>query len=267
MTRPLTDAPLPDWMRALAEAAAAVPAEKVSRFRPPAEGGRAASVLILFASDAPAWEAANGRPGRYGKATVPGPDVLILERASTMRSHAGQPAFPGGAAEPDDDGTAGTALREAAEEVALDPASVQIATALPDLYLPPSNFVVTPVLGWWREPHHVHAADPNEVARVVRVPVSELVDPVNRLRVRHPSGYVGPAFSVRGMLVWGFTAGILATLLDLGGWARPWDRSRVQELPDSALELAARTRPPDAAGVDRSADIPPASLGESEEER
>jgi 8-oxo-dGTP pyrophosphatase MutT (NUDIX family) len=198
---------------------------------------------------------------------VPGPDVLLLERASTMRSHAGQPAFPGGAADPGDGGPVGTALREATEEVALDPASVEVATSLPDLYLPPSDFVVTPVLGWWREPHDVRAADPAEVARVVRVPVSELVDPANRLRVRHPSGYIGPAFTVRGMLVWGFTAGILATLLDLGGWARPWDRSRVQELPDSALELAARTRPPDAAGVDRSADIPPASLGESEEER
>jgi 8-oxo-dGTP pyrophosphatase MutT (NUDIX family) len=265
--RPITDAPLPGWMRGLAEAVAAVPGERVSRFLPPAEGGRPASVLMLFGSDAPAWETANGRTGRYGEATVPGPDVLILERASTMRSHAGQPAFPGGAAEPDDAGTAGTALRESAEEVGLDPSSVQIVTALPDLYLPPSGFVVTPVLGWWREPHHVYAADPNEVARVVRVPVSELADPGNRLRVRHPSGYIGPAFTVRGMLVWGFTAGILATLLDLGGWARPWDRSRVQELPDSALELAARTRPSDAAGVDRSRDLPPASLDEAEERR
>ena len=267
MTRPITDAPLPGWMRALAEAVAAVPGERVSRFLPPAEGGRAASVLILFGSDAPAWETANGRPGRYGQATVPGPDVLLLERASTMRSHPGQPAFPGGAADPGDGGPVGTALREATEEVALDPASVEIATALPDLYLPPSDFVVTPVLGWWREPHDVRAADPAEVARVVRVPVRELVDPANRVRVLHPSGYVGPAFTVRDMLVWGFTAGILATLLDLGGWARPWDRSRVHELPDSALELAARTRPPDAAGVDRSRDVPPASLGESEEER
>jgi 8-oxo-dGTP pyrophosphatase MutT (NUDIX family) len=253
-------------MRSLAEAVATVPVSRVTRFAPPPEGGRAASVLMLFGSDAPAWETANGRPGQYGEATVPGPDVLLLERASTMRSHAGQPAFPGGGAEPGDGGTTGTALREAAEEVGLDPASVEVVTALPDLYLPPSDFVVTPVLGWWREPHHVYAADPAEVARVVRVPVSELVDPANRLRVRHPSGYVGPAFTVRGMLVWGFTAGILATLLDLGGWALPWDRSRVQELPDSAVEQAARTRPPDAAGVDRVADVPPASLDASEEE-
>jgi 8-oxo-dGTP pyrophosphatase MutT (NUDIX family) len=267
LSRPVTDAPLPDWMRSLAEAVARIPASRVTRFATPAEGGRPASVLVLFGSDAPAASdgvvaraASNGR-------IVPGPDVLLLERASTLRSHPGQPAFPGGAADPGDGGPAGTALREATEEVGLDPATVEVATALPDLWLPASGFVVTPVLGWWREPHEVHAADPAEVASVARVPVSELVDPANRLRVRHPSGYVGPAFEVRGMLVWGFTAGILATLLELGDWALPWNRARVEDLPDVAVELAARTRPRDAAGVDRTADIPPASLDAAEEER
>jgi hypothetical protein len=145
--------------------------------------------------------------------------------------------------------------------------TVEVATALPDLWLPASGFVVTPVLGWWRDPHPVGPADPAEVAHVARVPVADLVDPANRLRVRHPSGYVGPAFTAGGMLVWGFTAGILATLLELGGWARPWDRSRVEELPEEDVELAARTRPRDAAGVDRDPDIPPASLDESEGDR
>ncbi|HEV7824255.1 MAG TPA: CoA pyrophosphatase [Mycobacteriales bacterium] len=251
MSRPVTDAPLPDWMRTLAEAAAVIPVELVSRFAPPPAGGRAASVLVLFGNDGP----------------CSGPDVLLLQRATTLRSHPGQPAFPGGAADPGDGGPAGTALREAQEEVALEPSSVEVATALPDLWLPASGFVVSPVLGWWREPHEVYAADPAEVASVARVPVAELVDPANRLRVRHPSGYVGPAFTAGDMLVWGFTAGILATLLELGGWARPWDRSRVQELPESAVELAARTRPRDAAGVDRDPDIPPASRDESEGDR
>jgi 8-oxo-dGTP pyrophosphatase MutT (NUDIX family) len=246
LSRPVTEAPLPDWMRTLAEAVSTVPVEQVTRFAPPPEGGRAASVLVLFG---------------------PGPDVLVLERATTLRSHPGQPAFPGGAADPGDGGPVGTALREAQEEVALDPSSVEVATCLPDLWLPASGFVVTPVLGWWREPHPVHAADPREVAHVARIPVSELADPGNRLRVRHPSGYVGPAFTAQGMLVWGFTAGILATLLELGGWALPWDRSRVQELPDEAVELASRTRPRDAAGVDLDPDIPPASLDESEGDR
>jgi len=67
---------------------------------------------------------------------------------------------------------------------------------------------------------------------VDRVPVGELTDPGNRLRVRHPSGYVGAAFAVRGLLVWGFTAGILSTLLDLGGWSQPWDQDRIIDLPE-----------------------------------
>ena len=64
-----------------------------------------------------------------------------------------------------------------------------------------------------------------------RVPIRELVDPANRVKVRHPAGFVGPGFEVRGMLVWGFTAGVLNTLLDLGGWTRPWDEHRVHDLP------------------------------------
>ncbi len=149
--------------------------------------------------------------------------MLILQRAPDMRTHAGQPAFPGGATDPGDDGPAGTALREAAEEVGLDPASVTVLATLPPLWIPVSGFVVTPVLAWWHTPHPVHPLDPAEVARVVRVPVAELVDPANRVRVQHPSGWVGPAFRVRQMLVWGFTAGVVDALLRLAGWQRPWD--------------------------------------------
>jgi hypothetical protein len=69
------------------------------------------------------------------------------------------------------------------------------------------------------------------VAGVQRVPIAELVDPANRARVRHPSGFTGPAFEVRGMLIWGFTAGVLDTLLDLGGWTQPWDHERYREMP------------------------------------
>ena len=72
---------------------------------------------------------------------------------------------------------------------------------------------MTPVLAWWREPSPVFVRDPAEVASVHRVPLSELLDPANRLRVRHPLGYVGPAFTVSGMLVWGFTAMVLDRLL------------------------------------------------------
>lgn len=218
----------PEWLGRVAEPPFDEFDERLSRFRPPESGGRPSAVLILV-GEGPA-----------------GPDVLLIERATTMRSHAGQPAFPGGAADAGDAGAVGTALREAAEEVGLDPASVQVVSELPALWLPPSGFVVTPVLAWWHSPHRVSALDPAEVASVIRVPLAELAEPANRSRLRHPSGYIGPAFEAGGMLVWGFTAGLLDRLLAGAGWERPWDQARIRELPTEALELSARTAPPDA---------------------
>ncbi len=219
---------LPDWLAPLGKGAIEVRAEEWSRFLPPEGGGRPSAVLILLGEG------------------EDGPDVLIIQRATTMRSHAGQPAFPGGASDPGDEGPVSTALREAAEEVGLDPATVLVFAALPALWLAHSGFVVTPVLAWWHSPHPVGALDPVEVASVVRIPVAELVDPAHRIQVAHPSGYVGPAFQVRDMLVWGFTAGLLDKILTVAGWDRPWDRSRRQELPPEVIELAARTAPADA---------------------
>ena len=214
---------LPDWLQPLAEALPKVRAEDLSKFLPPESGGRHSAVLILFGE------------GPHG------PDVLYIERAATLRSHAGQPAFPGGAQDEDDDGPVAAALREAEEEVGLDPAGVEVIGSLPDLFLPPSGFVVTPVIAWWRDPHDVHPVDEGEVAAVARVPLAELADPANRLRVTHPSGFLGPAFEVGGMLVWGFTAGLTDRLLALGGWERPWDRSRLRELDPETVALARRT--------------------------
>lgn len=151
-----------------------------------------------------------------------GPDLLLTERAATMRSHAGQPAFPGGSNDPGEDAVA-AALRESFEETGLLPSSVLPVALFPELYLPPSGFLVRPVLAYWREPGAVYAVDPAETAAVARVPVADLVDPANRGVVRHPSGYVGPAFQVADLLVWGFTAGLVDVLLELGGWALPWD--------------------------------------------
>jgi 8-oxo-dGTP pyrophosphatase MutT (NUDIX family) len=212
---------LPDWLQPLADAVSTVRPEHLSSLLPPETGGRESAVLVLV-----------------GEADH-GPDVLLIERSHTMRSHPGQPAFPGGALDPVDDGPVAAALREAQEETGLRPDGVEVFATLPQLWLPPSGFVVTPVLGWWRQPSPVHAAVADEVAAVHRVPVDELTDPANRLRVRHPSGMVGPAFGVRGLLVWGFTAGLLDRLLDLAGWARPWDASRVEDLPASARSRSA----------------------------
>jgi len=208
---------LPDWWQPLLARLDLAEAADFTRLPTPDDGGRASAVLILLGQD------------------DRGPDVLVLQRAETLRQHAGQPAFPGGAADPGDVDAAATALREASEEVGLDPATVQVVADLPTLWIPVSNFLVTPVLAWWRTPHEVRPVDTAEVARVERLPVHELVDPDNRLRVRHPSGWIGPAFRVRDMLVWGFTAGVLSTLLEMAGWARPWPTDRVEELPGSGV--------------------------------
>jgi 8-oxo-dGTP pyrophosphatase MutT (NUDIX family) len=217
----------PAWLDELVRALPGVRGEQLSRFLPPATGGRHSAVLILFGE------------GPHG------PDVLLIERAHTMRSHAGQPAFPGGALDPEDgppdsDGPVNAALREAEEEVGLDRSSVQLLGRLPALFLPPSGFVVHPVLAWWRDPHDVDVVDEAEVAAVARVPLADLVDPANRLRVRHPTGWVGPAFEVSGLLVWGFTAGLLDKLLALGGWEQPWDTSRSRTLDPERTALAMR---------------------------
>jgi 8-oxo-dGTP pyrophosphatase MutT (NUDIX family) len=230
---------LPAWWEPLLTRVATARTEDFTTMRPPAGGGRASAVLVLLGEGADQNE--NSGSGSSG------PDILVLQRAATMRNHAGQPAFPGGAADPEDGGDPiVTALREADEEVGLDRASATALTMLPSLYLPVSSFVVTPVLAWWRRPHAVSPRQPAEVAHVTRLPIGELVDPENRIRVRHRSGWIGPAFQVRGLLVWGFTAGVISTLLDMGGWTRPWEPGRLVELPESATPVpAARGGAPD----------------------
>ncbi|MFB7907459.1 NUDIX hydrolase [Kitasatospora sp. NPDC056076] len=215
---------LPGWLEPVRDAAERVLPEQLSRFLPPSEGGRAAAVLMLFGEG------------------PDGPDLLLIERARSLRSHAGQPSFPGGALDPEDgdpdgSGPIAAALREAWEETGLDPAGVQVFAALPRLYIPVSRFVVTPVLGWWREESPVRPVDRGETGAVFRVTIADLADPANRVRLRHPSGHVGPAFAVAGRLVWGFTAGVIDRVLHHSGLERPWDPSRVVDLSDDALAL------------------------------
>ena len=161
--------------------------------------------------------------------------MLLIEKSAHLRSHAGQPAFPGGGVDPGDDFPIGTALREADEEAGIDPSGVRVLATLQELYLPPSDRLVVPVVAWWDDPRDVTVGDPREVARVARVPLADLTDPANRFRVSHPSGFVGPAFAVADMLVWGFTAGLLEAILEAAGLAEPWDESDVRPLPASAL--------------------------------
>jgi 8-oxo-dGTP pyrophosphatase MutT (NUDIX family) len=203
----------PPWLHRLAASEDVADHEWFATYAPPGDGGRRSAVLMLFGPDPRGGE-----------------DVVLTERAHTLRSHPGQISVPGGAVDPEDDGPVAAALREAEEEVGLDPAGVEVLTAFPPLFLAPSRNAVTPVLAWWPDPVPVGVVDRREVERVVRVPVAELVDPRHRFTAVF-GPYRGPGFEVNGMFVWGFTAMLLSTMLDLAGLARPWDEDRERELP------------------------------------
>lgn len=202
--------PAPAWLRDLAAAARTM--EVPAPLLPPAAGGRASAVLVLFGIG----------PN--------GPDLLLIQRSQGLRLHAGQPAFPGGSVDAGDDGPVAAALREAAEEVGVDPRGVDVIGTLPELFIERTGFRVVPVLAWWREPSAVAPVDAGEVAAVERVGLTELADPAARLMVRGPSGRITPAFRVRGMLIWGFTAALVDRLLALAGWEEPWDLGTVTDL-------------------------------------
>ena len=200
----------PPWLLRLADAAGTM--EVPPLLAPPATGGRPSAVLVLF-GDGP-----------------DGPDLLFIQRSDDLRLHAGQPAFPGGAIDAGDSGPVGAALREAAEEVGLDLAGVEVVGSLPEVFIERTGFRVVPVLAWWRTPSAVAPVDAAEVAAVERVSVAELADPATRLMARLPGGRSTPAFRVRGMLIWGFTAALVDRLLVLGGWDKPWDPGVVADL-------------------------------------
>jgi len=207
----------PGWIDDALAAIAAADDGHFARFAPPeGAGGRESAVMMLF-----------------GPADGGGEDVVLTERAHTLRSQPGDISFPGGKREPGDDSAAAAALRETREEVGIDPATIDVVAELPDLFLQPRQFVVTPVLGWWRAPSPLDAVDPREVHRAVRAPLSHLLDPAARFTVSHPSGYKGPGFEFDGLFIWGFTAMLLSAVLDFGGLTVPWDRRVERPLPDT----------------------------------
>ena len=210
---------VPEYLRRLVEASIDLPLRH--RQPRPTATARRSAVLILF-GEGPA-----------------GPDVLLIEKSTALRRHAGQPAFPGGGVDPDDDYPVGTALREAEEEAGVDPAGVRVLATLQELFLGPSDNLVVPVVAWWEDPSDVLVADPREVARVARVPLAELADPANRFRVTAPSGSLGPAFEVADMVVWGFTAALLDAILEAAGLAVPWNTRDVRPLPLPGARAAA----------------------------
>ena len=229
---------IPPWMRRLTDNVAAVTDSVLNR------GGdrtrwasmlgrdkRAAAVLVLIGG---AWDEAVDHPGGL----PPDAEILLTERAPTLRQHSGQVAFPGGGLDPGDEFPVGTAMREAIEETGLVPEGVDVLANLPSFPVPVSSFDVTPVLAHWREPGEVRVVDTGETARVARVNLRALLAPESRFQVQRTvmgaRAYRGPAFMVDGLLVWGFTGGLIAAISEVAGWDVPWDTSDVRPL-DQAI--------------------------------
>jgi 8-oxo-dGTP pyrophosphatase MutT (NUDIX family) len=214
---------LPAWLAEIRDAVRTITGPDLTAYLPPADSSaKPGAVLMLF-----------GESER-------GPDLLLTERAHDMRSHPGQVSFPGGKVDDTDESAVAAALREAEEEVGLDPAGVDVLATLPELWLPPSNFAVTPVLGWWRDECPIGVVDPREVHAVLRVPIEELLDPAHRVTVTHPAGYSSPGFLIgdhKDLILWGFTAGLINKLFDYVGLTREWDTSVTCELPGYMLGM------------------------------
>jgi 8-oxo-dGTP pyrophosphatase MutT (NUDIX family) len=190
------------------------------------QGRRSAAVLILLGLGAAADVPPAGGP-RY--------DIVLVEKRADLRSHAGQIAFPGGSIEEVDADAIAAALREAREEVGVDPTAVDVLGTLPAAHIPRSGFDVTSVVGWWRDPVRLAPVDVGEIAAVHQLPVTRLLDPRNRSTWVHPGGFTGPAFTIDDLYVWGFTAYLLDGLFELLEWTQPWDASRTTSIPPRFL--------------------------------
>ena len=164
---------------------------------------------------------------------IPRPEgitVLLTQRAGHLSRHAGQVAFPGGRCDPGDGSIVHTALREAQEEVGLDPGRVEVLGVLPR-YRTRTGFLITPVVGWIEPPFSL-LPDPGEVADVFEMPLAFALDAGNHERHHRDADdgrryfYVLP-FEDR--YIWGATAAMLVNFLCLGFCSSVSRRSRTSQ--------------------------------------
>ena len=143
-------------------------------------------------------------------------EVVLTQRAHTLRRHRGQIAFPGGKYEPEhDESLLATALREAAEEIGLNPRDVEVIGALPEVYTRSSQFVISPFVGRLPEAYPFEP-DGSEVAEIFVMPLAAYRDPARRITHIWPQADAAlevPAIDYEGRIVWGATLRILDLLV------------------------------------------------------
>lgn len=143
----------------------------------------------------------------------PEPGLILTERSSALRKHAGQIAFPGGRVDPEDADEIAGALREAQEEIALPPQAVRVI-GTSDRYCTFTGFAIVPVLGVI-PPDLPLRAQEGEVASWFELPLAYALDPANRIRREMEfSGVKRPYYEIiwQDRRIWGITAAILANL-------------------------------------------------------
>ena len=142
---------------------------------------------------------------------------LLTQRASYKGTHSAQISFPGGKIEKTDKNLKETALREAFEEVAIQPNSVQVFRELTDVYIPPSNFLATPFLGFVNEQPQFLLN--HEVEELIEVRLSDLLNEASFTMVTMNTSYMKnakvPCYKLNDYIVWGATAMMLSEIKEL----------------------------------------------------
>jgi 8-oxo-dGTP pyrophosphatase MutT (NUDIX family) len=141
--------------------------------------------------------------------------VILTVRSEELANHRGEVSLPGGGIDPGDLDLVGTALRECHEELGLDPTTIQIVGLMAPIYITPSNFQITPVIGHMSA---LPALQPNdaEVSLVISATLRDLLDPTTVIvepRVLRGYDVMVPYFAIAGHKVWGATALILSELV------------------------------------------------------
>lgn len=138
----------------------------------------------------------------------------LTVRSARLTTHRGEVSLPGGGADPEDVGPTGTALREAWEELGIDPGFVEVLGLLTPFYIPPSNNRLTPVVGLCPDEPELRP-DPREVEAAFSVPLAALLDPATvreEIWERRGMELRVPFFAFEGHKVWGATALLLSEL-------------------------------------------------------